>query len=91
MAAGDTVRSGNFTFTETSIEGVIVVDVESFGDSRGYFMETSKHADFVAEDEHTADEDAAHEDTEQNRAAKAVFRQAGLIFQRQQQCQNAQG
>ena len=48
MAAGDTVRSGNFTFTETSIEGVIVVDVESFGDSRGYFMETYKHADFVA-------------------------------------------
>lgn len=48
MAAGDTVRSGNFTFTETSIDGVIVVDVESFGDSRGYFMETYKRADFVA-------------------------------------------
>ena len=48
MAAGDTVRSGNFTFTETSIEGVIVVDVESFGDSRGYFMETYKPAAFVA-------------------------------------------
>ena len=27
MAAGDSVKHGNFTFTETSIEGVLVVDV----------------------------------------------------------------
>lgn len=47
MAAGDKITSGNFTFTETSIEGVIVVDVKSYGDDRGYFMETYKKPDFV--------------------------------------------
>ena len=48
MAAGDKVQSGNFTFTETSIEGVVVVDVRSYGDERGYFMETYKRPDFEA-------------------------------------------
>ena len=48
MAAGDTVESGNFTFTQTSIEGVIVVDVKSYGDNRGYFIETYKQPDFAA-------------------------------------------
>ena len=47
MAQGDIVQSGNFTFTETSIEGVIVVDVKSYGDDRGYFMETYKQPDFA--------------------------------------------
>ncbi len=46
MAAGDRVSSGNFTFTQTSIEGVLVVDVKSYGDDRGYFMETYKRPDF---------------------------------------------
>ena len=36
----DQVISGNFTFTETSIEGVKIVDVKVYGDDRGYFMET---------------------------------------------------
>ena len=48
MAAGDTIKSGNFTFTQTSIEGVIIVDVKAYGDDRGYFMETYKRPDFVA-------------------------------------------
>ena len=48
MAAGDKVQSGNFPFTETSIEGVVVVDVRSYGDERGYFMETYKRPDFEA-------------------------------------------
>lgn len=48
MAQGDKITSGNFTFTETSIEGVIIVDVKSYGDERGYFMETYKKPDFVA-------------------------------------------
>lgn len=48
MSAGDSVTSGNFTFTETSIEGVVVVDVKSYPDDRGYFMETYKKPDFVA-------------------------------------------
>ncbi len=48
MTAGDQITSGNFTFTETSIEGVIIVDVKAFGDERGYFMETYKKPDYVA-------------------------------------------
>lgn len=48
MAQGDIITSGNFTFTETSIAGVIIVDVRLFGDDRGYFMETYKKPDFVA-------------------------------------------
>lgn len=42
------IVSGNFTFTPTEIEGVVVVDVKSFGDARGSFMETYKYSDFVA-------------------------------------------
>lgn len=42
------IVSGNFTFTKTSIEGVIVVDVRSYGDDRGCFMETYKREDFFA-------------------------------------------
>lgn len=45
---GDNITSGNFTFTDTSIEGVKIVDVNAYGDSRGYFMETYKQSDFVA-------------------------------------------
>ncbi len=48
MATGNQIVSGNFTFTQSSIEGVIVVDVKSYGDERGYFMETYKQPDFVA-------------------------------------------
>ena len=42
------VTSGNFTFSTTSIEGVIMVDAKRYGDRRGYFMETYKRPDFVA-------------------------------------------
>lgn len=48
MAAGDSVKRGNFTFTETSIEDVLIVDVTAYGDERGYFVETYKRPDFVA-------------------------------------------
>ena len=44
----DQVISGNFTFTETAIEGVKIVDVKAYGDDRGYFMETYKRPDFIA-------------------------------------------
>lgn len=37
---------GNFTFNETSIEGVYKIDVKKYGDNRGYFMETYKESDF---------------------------------------------
>lgn len=48
MMQGNQLTSGNFTFTKTSIEGVIIVDVKTFGDERGYFMETYKKTDFAA-------------------------------------------
>lgn len=43
----DSITSGNFTFTKTSIEGAVIVDVKSYPDDRGYFMETYKKPDFV--------------------------------------------
>lgn len=42
------VESGNFAFADTPIEGVKVIDVKSYGDERGYFMETYKRSDFEA-------------------------------------------
>ena len=39
---------GNFTFNETKIKGVYIIDVKTYGDNRGYFMETYKESDFVA-------------------------------------------
>lgn len=39
---------GNFTFHETEIKGVYIIDVKIYGDNRGYFMETYKKADFDA-------------------------------------------
>lgn len=36
----------NFTFTETSIKDVYIIDVKTYGDDRGYFMETYKENDF---------------------------------------------
>lgn len=47
MAKGDKITSGNFTFTETSIEGVKIVDIKTYGDERGYFMETYRRPDFI--------------------------------------------
>ncbi len=37
---------GNFTFTETEIKGVYIIDTKLFGDDRGYFTETYKKTDF---------------------------------------------
>lgn len=48
MVKSSSIASGNFTFSETSIPGVIVVDVKRYGDERGFFMETYKRSDFVA-------------------------------------------
>lgn len=39
---------GNFTFNETKIRGVYIIDVITYGDHRGYFMETYKDSDFKA-------------------------------------------
>ena len=39
---------GNFTFTETKIQGVVIIEQRCYGDTRGYFMETYKKTDFEA-------------------------------------------
>lgn len=48
MSKGDKITSGNFEFTQTSIDGVMLVDVKTYGDERGLFFETYKRPDFVA-------------------------------------------
>jgi dTDP-4-dehydrorhamnose 3,5-epimerase len=68
------VTSGNFTFSTTSIPGVVVVDVASFGDARGYFMETYKQPDFVA-----GGIDAPFVQDNQSASTRGVLR--GLHFQ----------
>ena len=74
MAAGNIVESGNFAFADTSIEGVKVVDVKSYGDARGYFMETYKRPDFVA-----GGIDVEFVQDNQSSSTKGVLR--GLHFQ----------
>lgn len=69
-----TITSGNFTFIPTSIEGVAIVDVKSYGDERGYFMETYKRPDFVA-----GGIDCDFVQDNQSRSTRGVLR--GLHFQ----------
>ncbi len=38
---------GNFKFTKTDIDGVYVITPTSYGDNRGYFMETYNQNDFI--------------------------------------------
>ena len=68
------VVSGNFTFTDTSIEGLKIIDVKSYGDERGYFMETYKRPDFVA-----GGIDVVFVQDNQSSSRKGVLR--GLHFQ----------
>ena len=37
---------GNFTFIETQIKDVYIIEPKKYGDNRGYFMETYKEKDF---------------------------------------------
>ena len=41
------VTYGNFTFVESDIQDVVIVDCRVYGDDRGAFMETYKRSDFV--------------------------------------------
>lgn len=70
------ITSGNFVFTKTSIEGVIIIDVKKFGDERGFFMETYKRADFIA-----GGIDAEFVQDNQSSSVKGALR--GLHFQKQ--------
>lgn len=67
-------QSGNFTFYDTSIEGVKVVDVKLYGDARGGFMETYREENFVA-----GGIDASFVQDNQSYSVQGVLR--GLHFQ----------
>ncbi len=74
MARGDQKTFGNFTFTETALEGVTIVDCKTYGDDRGYFMETYKQPDFEA-----AGIDCTFVQDNQSSSSRGVLR--GLHFQ----------
>lgn len=67
---------GKFTFTETGIDGLVVVEPTLFGDARGYFMETYNQRDFAA-----AGLDMTFVQDNQSCSRRGVLR--GLHFQKQ--------
>lgn len=67
---------GNFTFIETDIKDVYIIEPRKFGDNRGYFMETYKESDF-----HEAGLNYNFVQDNQSKSKKGVLR--GLHFQRQ--------
>ena len=66
---------GQFQFTKTGIEGLVVVEPKVFGDNRGYFMETYNYNDFKA-----AGRDMVFVQDNQSKSKKGVLR--GLHFQK---------
>lgn len=70
------IKSGNFTFSETSIPGVLLIGVRRFPDSRGYFQESYKRPDF---------EVAGIEDefVQENQAVSLKGAMRGLHYQKQ--------
>ena len=66
---------GQFQFTKTGIEGLVVVEPKVFGDNRGYFMETYNYNDFKA-----AGLDMVFVQDNQSKSNKGVLR--GLHFQK---------
>lgn len=66
---------GQFQFTKTGIEGLVVVEPKVFGDNRGYFMENYNYNDFKA-----AGLDMVFVQDNQSKSKKGVLR--GLHFQK---------
>lgn len=67
---------GKFTFVETGLPGVLVIEPTVFGDARGYFMETFQKKEFAAAgitDEFVQDN--------QSKSSRGVLR--GLHFQKE--------
>lgn len=64
----------NFTFTETPIKGLYIIDQKLFGDHRGYFMETYNFNSFKE-----AGLDMVFVQDNQSKSKKGVLR--GLHFQ----------
>ena len=67
---------GKFKRTDTSIEGVCIIEPTVFGDNRGYFMETYSKADF---EEIGLNYDFVQDN--QSKSKKGVLR--GLHFQKE--------
>lgn len=65
---------GRFKFVETGIKGLKVIEVEPFGDARGYFMETYNIEDFK-----NAGIDVTFVQDNQSKSTKGVLR--GLHMQ----------
>lgn len=65
----------NFTFTETKIKDVYVIETKLYGDNRGYFFESYKKDDFAA-----AGLDYNFVQDNQSSSSKGVLR--GLHFQK---------
>ena len=65
----------NFTFIETEIDGVFIIEPKVYGDNRGYFMETYKESDFIQ-----AGLNYKFIQDNQSRSRKGVLR--GLHFQK---------
>ena len=66
---------GKFTFTQTQIPGVVVIEPQVFGDDRGYFMETYQKDQFAE-----AGIDKEFVQDNQSRSTRGVLR--GLHFQK---------
>lgn len=65
----------NFTFNKTHIDGVYTIDVRTYGDKRGYFMETYNQKSFIK-----AGPDYNFVQDNQSSSVKGVLR--GLHFQK---------
>ncbi len=68
------LTSGNFTFVETSIPGLTIIDAKVFADERGSFRETYKRPDFAR-----AGIDCEFVQLNQSSSVRGVLR--GLHFQ----------
>lgn len=64
-----------FTFEKTKLAGVVIIQPQIFGDSRGYFMETFKRSDYAA-----AGIDKEFVQDNESSSIKGVLR--GLHFQK---------
>ncbi len=65
-----------FTFEKTKLPGVVIIQPQVFGDSRGYFMETYKKGDYAA-----AGIDKEFVQDNESSSTKGVLR--GLHFQKE--------
>ena len=71
---------GKFSFIQTELQGVFIIEPTVFGDERGYFMETYQKEEFAA-----AGIDCNFVQDNQSKSSRGVLR--GLHFQKE----NTQG